>query len=569
MSESAEQGKGVLADFLNPRIERSKLKGRQQERVNAMLPVIHEVMRELGYDPDPDAKFIVAPTRIVDMVGAYGIYGSFNHWTRGENYWRMRQEREQGSIIYELVNNTKPATAYLAEGNKDDEQYVVVSHVDGHTDFFRHNYAFQNTDPHYAANVIAHARRIAEYEKEYGIPHVEEFIDAVETIDWNIDPDPNAPINRLTKDEYIAHQGQVVVVKDNIRRKTDYDDLFDLDEKKKEKPEPPKPQFPAVEEKGITRFIQMFSPRGFDKWEEDILDIKRKETEFFWAYASTKIMNEGWATRAHMDGMHKLHDIGKLPKESLDIVNESRMLAGVVHPHPHHPNPYQLGYEIYKDLQRRYEGKNRKDGRHDYDWKGDIIDYTKLTPEQRERYNPRYVMETYTDESFLREFLTPAIIEDLKLYQYALRYGQENDWNDDGGKHWRITTRDAKKIIDGLADSKINNGFPVIVIPPGGGDYNGRKELMLLHKRDDTKRENDIELKDAQKTLTRVYTLWGKPVHLDLWVTEEEEANPDRAWYEEPQLIYHRKHIILTCPDGESVERKVLSSEVVPQEEAA
>ena len=47
--------------------------------------------------------------------------------------------------IYELVINTNPSLAFLLENNSTLENKMVIAHVLGHTDFFKHNLYFGHT----------------------------------------------------------------------------------------------------------------------------------------------------------------------------------------------------------------------------------------------------------------------------------------------------------------------------------------------------------------------------------------------------------------------------------------
>jgi len=513
---------GKLADFLRPRLDKRLSEKTQEERMDALIPVIFGIAKELKFQP-LETKFEIAPTDYIDTIAAYSMPGAPPDWRGGEDYWKLKKEREKGSVIYELVVNTLPPLAFLAENNPDIAQILVIAHVMGHTDFFAHNVAFKNTDRYMGQNIIARTERILYYEEQLGIPKVEEFVDAANAIAWNIDPDPKSPINNMTNEEYKAwgkKRFKELWETSHRRPRSAYDDLLELEDRGKEKPVAPNAPFPAFEERDIMQFIRKFAPDGFidesvpeelKEWQADILDSTRKMMVHLWPQAETKIMNEGWASYAHTSILHKMIERDLIPKESDDAIESSRMHAGVVQGHPLHPNPYQLGLAIWEDIARKYAGDPRKDGKPDRDWMGNIIDVTKMSKEERERrYNPRHIMETHRDESFIREFLTPALVEDLKLYQYALRDG-ENSWE---GKHWRITTRQAQEIINGMAEQHINNGLPVIVVAPGGGDYKGKKELYLLHKHEG-KEGSDLFLKDAKAVLTHLYTLWKRPVHLE------------------------------------------------------
>src|SRR5260221_1857049 len=532
MNTLRPENDGKLRGFLDGKKSRTVAESltTQKERLTALVPTILRIAQELGFDP-PETTFDIVPVKFIYESAAFGMPGVFTHWTNGEDYWKMMDEYENGSKIYELVTNTRPARAYFAENNPDSQQLLVMAHVLGHTDFFKHNIAFRHTDPHIAQNVLVQAKRITGYEHEYGVPIVEEFIDAAKAIMWNIDPDPKSPINTMSPREYIVWGRKKFLDSwetQHARRRTGYEDLLELDERGKEKPKKPDVPFPAHEERDVMKFVRMFAPDGFADWQADIFDCVRNMMVHVWGQAETKIMNEGWATYAHVQIMHKMDEDGQIPEESDDALEFASMHSGVIQPHPYNPNPYQLGLAIWQDIARKYRGEVRADGKLDYDWKGDKIDVRTLTSEEGERYNPRVIMETYRDASFLRDFLTPALVEELNLYEYGLQKDSRNREN------WTITTRNPQEIINGLVASKINNGLPVIVVAPGGGDYNGKKELYLVHKYEDA--EDSLRADYAEGTLLQLYSLWKRPVHL--------------------KTVDKGKVVIMTCADGKTIERK-------------
>src|SRR5690606_36478026 len=127
----------------------------------------------------------------------------------------------------------------------------------------------------------ATARRIREYEMEYGVREVEPFIDAVLAIQEHIDPS--------------LHNSPAKKGKTQANRR-------------------------AEPEKDIVRFIAENASR-LEAWQRDIMFMLREEMLYFWPQIETKIMNEGWATFWHMRIMREL-DL--TPEEAIEY---SRMNA--------------------------------------------------------------------------------------------------------------------------------------------------------------------------------------------------------------------------------------------------
>ena len=153
--------------------------------------------REMGLDPFP-VHFEMVPADIMYEFGAYGLPGRFHHWSHGKAYYRMKTQYDYGlSKIYEMVINTNPSYAFLMENNALVQHKLVVAHVLGHCDFFKHNAYFQHTNRPMVETASLNADRIRQY--EYRARHadvVEEFLDAVLSIQEHIDPHLTLPPRR-------------------------------------------------------------------------------------------------------------------------------------------------------------------------------------------------------------------------------------------------------------------------------------------------------------------------------------------------------------------------------------
>jgi stage V sporulation protein R len=159
--------------------------------------------------------------------------------------------------------------------------------------------------------------------------------------------------------------------------------------------------------------------------------------------------------------------------------------AGVVSPHVGQLNPYYLGYKIFEDIERRW---------------------TKLEDSgQAGREKIFEVRELDNDVSFLRNYLTEELCEELDLFVYELVEEEE----------WTITEKRWERVRDQLVANMTNFGFPYLVV--ADGDYNGNRELYLKHQYEGT----ELDQRYARKALEHVYTLWGRPVHLETIVDEE------------------------------------------------
>lgn len=152
------------------------------------LERIWEIARGFGLDPFP-VNFEIVPATVMYEIGSYALPGRFSHWTFGKAYHRMKTMYDFGlSRIYEVVINTNPAYGFLLETNSPLQNKLVMAHVLGHVDFFKHNAYFAHTNRRMVDEVNLHAARIEEYEFKYGRKTVEAFLDAVLSIEEHIDP---------------------------------------------------------------------------------------------------------------------------------------------------------------------------------------------------------------------------------------------------------------------------------------------------------------------------------------------------------------------------------------------
>lgn len=457
------------------------------------LERIERLAQALGLDFYP-VRFELVPPEVMYSFGAYGMPHRFTHWSFGKAYHRMKTEYDYNlSRIYELVINSDPAYAFLLEGNSLIQNLVVAAHVFAHVDFFKNNSRFRRTSRRMVESMAVDAERIRAYEFTYGREAVEAILDAALAIQDQVDPygDPwRGPEWREEPRE--GREGD-----EGARGPSDpYEDLWSLDRYAPGNG-PGRPEsdasrtpgargseataarrFPRKPVKDLIRFVAEES-RILEPWQRDILLMVRQEMLYFWPQMETKIMNEGWASFFHARIMRSL-DLSEA-----DAVEFARMHASVIQPSPYSINPYLLGLKIFESIERRWNDP---------------------TPEEKERFGRAggegrskifEVRETETDLSFLRNYLTQDLVEELDLYLYAQVDGQ-----------WQVVEKDWEAVRDHLVARLTHCGIPYIVVEDG--DHQGRGELLLRHRHEGV----DLDPRYTQKTLEHLYRLWGKAVHL-------------------------------------------------------
>lgn len=428
---------------------------------------IWDIALKVGLDPYP-THFEIVPASIMYEFGAYGLPGRFAHWTHGKAYHRLRTMYDYGlSKIYELVINSNPCYAFLLEGNSPLQNKLVIAHVLAHCDFFKNNAYFAPTSRQMVETASNNADRIRRYEFLHGKLEVEEFLDAVLSIQEHVDPDVFIKRNK-------AEENKV-----RPERQTPYDDLFGLEKGLTEKPDNKQEKFPLSPEKDLLLFIAENAAHLQD-WQRDIIYIVRNEMLYFVPQMQTKIMNEGWASFWHA------RILRELDLTEAEYVEFASLHSSVLSPSKTEVNPYYIGMKIFEDIEKRWnepsDEERRAFGRKGGEGRQKILD----------------VREVDNDVSFLRTYLTKHLVEDLDLYIYKLE-----------GEEWKVVEKDWEKIRDMLVASMTNFGSPVIMVEDA--DWNRNRELYLKHSYEGM--ELDIEY--AEKTLRYVHKLWGRAVHLE------------------------------------------------------
>ena len=262
---------------------------KEREYLEKWIDIISEKAASYGLDVYP-THFEVVPDYVIYELGSYSLPARFSHWTFGRDYHRQKTSYEYGmSKIYEIVFNTDPCQAFLMDSNSMLSHKFVVAHVLGHNDFFKNNVYFDHTDRRMIEKVRLHGNRIRKYEEEFGPLVVEEFLDAVLSIEEHFDTGLTAQFRRKPPEEYEAER-----LKGTQKPPTEYDDLWGLMDAGN-KPEPIKGRkFPPEPEKDLLGFLRDHAPE-LEKWQRDILNMIREEMIYFIPQMRTKIMNEGWA----------------------------------------------------------------------------------------------------------------------------------------------------------------------------------------------------------------------------------------------------------------------------------
>ncbi|AGA69522.1 hypothetical protein Desdi_2079 [Desulfitobacterium dichloroeliminans LMG P-21439] len=412
---------------------------------------IVQVAKGLGLDFYP-VHFEVCPSEALYSFGAYGMPVRFTHWSFGKAFYRMKMQYDLNlTRIYELVINSNPAYAFLLEGNRLIQNKLVIGHVYAHVDFFKNNRYFQRTPQDMVVRMEAHARRIRDYELEYGRETVEKTLDAVLAIQEHVEF--RAHLGKRKEDTYSSGK-KIAQEKKKPIPSSEYADLWD--------DEPDQKSEERVIEEDLLLYLITYSPALKD-WQRDIISMIREESLYFYPQIETKIINEGWATFWHSRIMREL-DL--TDAEALDF---AVMHSQVVQPSRLQLNPYYLGVKIWESLAERHDLETLFE-----------------------------IRETENDVSFLRNYLNQELVDDLNLFNYRKV-----------GAHWQVMDTAWEKVRDNLVRQLVNGGHPRILVRDG--DYEGKGGLYLHHVHEGM----DLDIVYLEKTLLLLESLWGKGAYLE------------------------------------------------------
>ncbi len=286
---------------------------------------IERAAREHGLDFFP-VQFELLDASDVNGLAAYGGFPvRYPSWRFGMEFERLDKGYHWGlSKIYELVINNDPVIAYLVRSNSTLEQKLVMAHVFGHADFFRHNCWFASTERHMLDRMAAHATTVRRHIDRVGLERVERFLDLALSLENLLDP--YLPLRQRLRDG-AERPGAPAL------------------------PEGSTPTF------DVLGFLCAHAPLG--PWQRELLGIVRDEAYYFQPQRMTKIMNEGWATFWHS----RILTGGVL--EASEIVEFADCHSGATATAPGRLNPYKLGIELWRHADRRGEDLMRLRRVHD------------------------------------------------------------------------------------------------------------------------------------------------------------------------------------------------------------
>lgn len=460
---------------------------------------------ELGLDTYPVQMEVISSEQMLDAYSSIGMPLMYRHWSFGKQflYQELLYRKGGRGLAYELVINSNPCIVYLMEENTMALQALVTAHAAfGHNHFFKNNYLFQQwTDAGAILGYLDFAKSfIARCEERHGVAAVEAILDAAHAL-------MEQGVFRYRRPPRLSSDKQ----REGLRERLDYEersynDLWRTVPRQAEDGKVDETEDALTErkralnlpEENLLYFLEKNSPI-LELWQREILRIVRVVAQYFYPQRQTQVMNEGCATFAHYTIMNVLFDQGRLSEGSmLEILrNHANVVLQPSFDDPRFSgiNPYALGFDMMRDIQRIATAPTAEDR----EWFPEIAgvgDWRTILLE---------AWANHRDESFIRQYLSPALIRKWRLFVLSDAanervYNVTSIHNERG--YEQIRSALAQRYDIGASHSDIQ----VVDV-----DLLGQRHLRLQHKVSDGIL---LENESCDTMLRHIQMLWGYDVSL-------------------------------------------------------
>lgn len=467
-------------------------------------------LEELGLDVYPNRIEIITPEQMLDVYTAHGMPLTYRHWSYGKRFLQHEASYRRGysSLAYEVVINSNPCISYLMEENTATMQALVIAHAAfGHNHFFRNNHLFRQwTEASAIIDYLEFARSyIASCEDQHGMAAVERVLDAAHALSRHgvhrhggARP-LNLKLDQKRERERRAHDERVF---DDLWRTVPGGKPKHINDSAAERR-----RHLGLPEENLLYFIEKLAPR-LAPWQREVIRIVRLIAQYFYPQPQAKVMNEGCATWVHQRIMTRLHEKGQINDaafmEVLHSTSNVIMQIGFDHPAGGPGfNPYALGYAMMSDIERICTNPAEEDRAWfpDIAGNGDAISTL------------RYAWANFRDESFILQFLSPAVIRQFRMFRLLDDTADTallvDAIHDDAG--YRAIRRSLAESYDPATHDP---DVQVVDV-----DLAGDRRLLLQHR---TRPGQLLAQRDAEATLRHVAQLWGYEVRLQEVDTETE-----------------------------------------------
>jgi stage V sporulation protein R len=462
-------------------------------------------IEELNLDTYPVQMEIISSEQMLDAYSSIGMPLMYRHWSFGKHflYQQLLYRKGGRGLAYEIVINSNPCIVYLMEENTMALQALVTAHAAlGHNHFFKNNYLFQEwTDADAILGYLDFAKGyIARCEEKHGLAAVEQILDAAHAL-------MEQGVFRYQRPPKLSSERQREGLRERLEyEERSYNDLWRTLPHSKGKKQVEESEAKVAErrkslnlpEENLLYFLEKNS-LVLEPWQREILRIVRVIAQYFYPQRQTQVMNEGCATFVHYTVMNALFDRGLIDEGAmLEILrNHSNVIFQPAFDDPRYSgiNPYALGLDMMQDIQRISTEPTGEDR----DWFPDIAGSGDWRATLLEAW------ANHRDESFIRQYLSPALIRKWRLF--LLSDTADEPQYEVASIH---NERGYEKIRSALARS-YDIGASRSDIQVTDVDLLGDRHLRLQHKVTD-----GVLLEDSscEATLRHVRALWGYKVSL-------------------------------------------------------
>ncbi|CAN7714092.1 MULTISPECIES: SpoVR family protein [unclassified Ensifer] len=460
---------------------------------------------EMGLDVYPNQIEIISSEQMLDAYSSVGMPLMYQHWSFGKRFVFESQLYQKGyrGLAYELVINSNPCITYLMEENTMPMQALVTAHAAfGHNHFFKNNYLFRQwTDAGAILGYMDFAKKyIAKCEERHGLSAVEEILDSAHALmDHGVFHYRRPP--RLSSEKETARARERLEYEEQT-----YSDLWrtlptasgtsGIEEAEREASERKKAL--NLPEENLLYFLEKHS-LILEPWQREILRIVRVIAQYFYPQSQTKVMNEGCATFVHYSIINRLFDQGRVSEGAMlellashaNVVfqpgfDDSRF-SGI--------NPYALGFAMMQDIERICTMPTQEDR----DW------FPTISGNGDPLGTLIGAWENHRDESFILQYLSPALIRKFRLFRLSDRATN---------KFCEVTSIHNEQGYAAVRAGLARNYDPVANRPDiqvVDVDLLGDRQLRLKHVI-----KNGILLEESNRdaTLAHISRLWGYEVSL-------------------------------------------------------
>jgi stage V sporulation protein R len=456
---------------------------------------------ELGLDTYRNQIEVITAEQMLDAYASTGMPLFYKHWSFGKHFARNEALYRKGwqGLAYEIVINSDPCVVYIMEQNTATTQAIVLAHAAfGHNHFFKNNYVFRQwTDADGIVDYLTFARDyVAKCEERYGPAEVERLLDAAHALmSHGIHRYPGKRKADLRSEE----------LRERERREHGerlFNDLWRTVPQGRQGAKPTaedrRRALLGLPEENILYFLEKTAPR-LRPWQRELIRIVRLIAQYFYPQRQTKMMNEGCATFVHHRIMTRLHEQRRITDGAFMefLHSHTNVVRQLQFDEPGYPgiNPYALGFAMMQDIERICVEPTDEDRQWfpDIAGKGDAYNVLKDT------------WANYRDESFVSQFLSPAVIRKLGLFQVV----------DDADKsdilvaaiHDEAGYLNVRRALARLQDvARYDSDIQVTDV-----DLVGDRSLSLRHRVVDG---ITLHTADAKRVMQHLADLWGYSVRM-------------------------------------------------------